>query len=272
MKQKVVVKIFLPKKNAPVLANQTEYLYGEINSEYTCERACRQVLIFVTKRRTDKTNDESTRTPLIGEIKTGHKISFQTDLRNDYVWLDCDSDAPDTVRLKHICLPTSAPDPECQFKVQIILYEPKTFLKLARDDGELHQNTAVLDPIAYLIKLLRHNELPNKPSQTWSRRLQHFLWLFLMTVNRVYVPKLLRINESAFLRHFSIWINSIKLFTFKRLVDGWGCRCNCPINISFCSQLQRESVDHCIRRHIRNDSNVDFTTTLRSRRVPYEIH
>lgn len=220
MKQKVVVKVFLPnpRTHGPPI-HQTEYLYGEIKSEYEYDRAYRQVLIYVTSIRPDQTSGNSARKQLIGEINVNHRKYVQKDVAKDYVWLEYDTDAPDIVRLKNICLPVSAPDPEYQFKVQIILYDPKTFLKLSRDVEGAQRNPAVLDPIAHLIELLRHSEIPNKPPHTaWCHRLQHFLLLILMTINRVLLHKLLRVNESAFLRHFSIWLDSIKLFTFKRLV------------------------------------------------------
>lgn len=220
MKRKVVVKIFLPIPKTAGPVNQTEYLYGEIKCEDKYERACRQVFIFITSRRPERVTCRSARTQCIGEINTNQRKYNQNEVGKDYVWLQCNSNAPDVIRLKDICLPASAPDPECQFKVQIIVYEPKAFLKLSQDDGEFRTNTAVSDPIAHLIQILRHNEKPNKSPQTWCSRLQHFLWVVLMTVNRMLLHKLPRVNESAFLRHFYIWLNSIKLFTFKRLVTA----------------------------------------------------
>lgn len=232
MKQKVVVKIFLPNTKTPPTSYQREYLYGEIKCEYEYERACRQVLIFVTSRRPEKTNYKSAKTQLIGEISANHTKHEQKDVAKDYVWLEYNSDAPDVTNLTNIHLPISAPDPEYRFKVQIILYEPKTFLKLSSSDDGFQQNTVVSGPIAYLIRLLRHREIPNKPPTVWCRRLQHFLWLILMTANRVLFHKLLRINESAFLRHFSIWLHSIKLFTFKRFAT-LSTFLGLPMNIFF---------------------------------------
>lgn len=219
MKQKVVVKIFLP--NAPSLEPaETEYLCGEIKCEYENERGCRQILIFITSRRQDRPNCTFESRQCIGEISANRTKCDQSHVDKDYVWLEYDPSASDAIRLKNICLPVSAPDPECQLKVQIILYEPQTFCELSKDDEELQPSTAAMDPITHLIKLLRHSELPDKSSQVRCGRFQQFLWLILMTINRILLCKSLRINESAFLRHFSIWLNSIKLFTFKRFVNS----------------------------------------------------
>lgn len=276
MKQKVVVKIFLPNTKTPPTSYEREFLYGEIKCEYEYGRECRQVLIFVTSRRPEIAIYKSARTQLIGEISANQTKHDQKDVAKDYVWLEYNSDAPDVIRLTNILLTISAPDPEYLFKVQIILYEPKTFLKLSSSDEEIHQNTAVLDPIAYLIKLLRRSEIPNKPPTVWCRRLQYFLLLTLMTVNRVLLHKLLRINESAFLRHFSIWLHSIKLFTFKRFVTSHGAlptfhgHSNKYFLASF--RFQWKSMDYRIRCHLWYDSNADFIASIRSRRISHEIH
>lgn len=275
MKQKVVVKIFLPNTITPPTSHQREYLYGEIKCEHEYGRACRQVLIFVTSRRPERKNCKSARTQLIGEISANQTKRDQKVVAHDYVWLEYDSDASDVIRLTKILLPISASDPEYLFKVQIILYEPKTFLKLSSSNGEIQQNTAVLDPIAYLIKLLRHTEIPNKPPTAWCRRLQHVLWLILMTINQVLLHKLLRINESAFLRHFSIWLHSIKSFTFKRFAQH---RIHTIINRTFdkyflvSSWFQWKSLDNCVRCYLWYDSYADSIASIRSRRISHEIH
>lgn len=216
MKQKVVVKIFLPNTRSSASTNQTEYLYGEVKCEYECESACRQIFIFIASRRPKQENCNSAKQQILGEISSNQWKYDNIECAEDYVWLEYDSDASDLIRLKKLCLPVSVPGPEYKFKVQIILYEPKTFLKLSKDDREMQSNTAVLDPIVYLIKLLRHREISNKPSSKWCHRLQQFFWLILMTVNRILSYEFLRKDKSAFLRHLSIWLNSIKLFTFKR--------------------------------------------------------
>lgn len=232
MKHKVVVKIFLPNTRTSASSNSVEYLYGEIKCDYEYERECRQVLIFITSRRTERTNRQSARTKLIGEINAKQHTINQKDIAKDYVWLENNFDKSDAMRLKSICLPVSVPDPDRQYKVQIILYEPNTFLKLSKDEDGMPQNTAVLDPIAHLIELLRHKETSHTIQETWCRRIQHFLLLILITVNRLLMKKLLR-RESAFLRHLSIWLNSIQLFTFKRCES----ECFAGFKIIICSDF-----------------------------------
>lgn len=263
MRQKVAVKVFLPTTESSAPANETEFLCGEIKCELENDRGCQQILVFITSRRPNRVHCDAGSQQCVGEINARQTAYDQGGTVHDYIWLEHDPNARDVIRLKNICLPVSMPDAECQLKVQIILYEPQKFRKLSNGDDELPSSTSAQDPIVHLIKLLRRSEQPNKSPGVWCDRMQQFLWIALMAINRIVFHKLRRINESALLRHFSIWLNSMKLFTFKRFVTISSISRN-EFSTNRTLMLQWKGLDDCIRCCIRYDFDVDFAAGVRS--------
>lgn len=197
-----IVKIFLPENIFHRKSHENGFLFGKINSDFEHRITC-----FITSLNVSPV-PENEKYELVGFVT--NKPNQNVANPNERLLFEQANNTP--LKLKDICLDNLHVG-NINYKIQIILYNLQRFKSLKNG-----QNYSQSNAIFQLIELLQSNE--NEDKQQKPFRMFQFLrnrfFSFLLLILTYTSNKILNFNESVFLRHLSIWANSLHRFTFKR--------------------------------------------------------
>lgn len=206
-REKITVKIFVPEAlQRSETAAEKEYLFGRIVFDEITG-----INVFVISRSENGADAaaEGNDFNVVGEVANGNA---RTHLKKNYCGRDIvlferdSSDATRKLRLSSVSFPSFDLSNYNGLKVQLILYDTDQFSHLTISGD------ASSDPILRLVNFIQKN----KQSPAKENASQSHLIMTVLSILTFLSNKILNFNESVFLRHFSIWSNSLHHFTFKR--------------------------------------------------------
>lgn len=211
-KEKITVKIFIPKSLRFQNATKTEFLYGKITFDTILG-----INVFIITRTADKQSIKNGLN-LIGKIICEtNQFNFKKQIERDHILFERNSidnnDSDNKLKLIDIHFSNIDLSQSNGFKVQLIFYEIDKFSQLTITK---ESSTKPILQLIHLIQYEKNSKLLENTSLTSYQLCFNKFLLTLLNILTFLSNKILNFNESVFLRHFSIWSNSLHYFTFKK--------------------------------------------------------
>lgn len=209
----MIIRIFLPEsfyRPKLFIDSKLYFIFGNIIKDENAEN----VSIYIIDIQESSERTTSNR-QLIGKISKC--ASDNTKLPSDYITFGIDENES-KLKLQAIELPSFIPDAGTSRRIQIFLYDSKSFAELSQRNDEVSISLKT-DPISKLLFLIRNCD-DDGPANTQSvcrkSNLFHNRVVPILTSVSTFTQNKLSFLNSAFLNHFHFWVCNLQKMTHNK--------------------------------------------------------